>query len=170
MRVTRLPRALVAMALFLALGSAPASGTIDGLQMVGIGIPPDSLSQDARSGNPCEYKTDLLGPGFVYRWSNVPSINADIQLFVSNSLSDTAGGPLNVTDSEMNLLLNTLDLEIDNTLGALERDLELVFNYLSDTGEYDDGFEVFPYCGAESVPLSDRDHIDLYLVKYDWYG
>ena len=168
MRVTRLPLVLAAATLFLALGSTPASGTIDGLQMVGIGIPPDSLSQDAREDNPCEYKTSVDTLGFVYRTSGLFQIDADIQLFVSTSLVDST----EVTGDEMMLFLGTLDSDLDNNLDVLETDLELLFNYLSDTGEYDDGFEVFPYCGAapDTVPLTERDHIDLYLVKYDWHG
>ena len=162
---------IAAAALLLALGSTHASATVEGLQMVGIGIPPDSLSQDAKSGDPCDHTTSITDePGFEYRRSFVADIDRDIQLFVSTSLSDSLGGPLNVTGDEMMALLQTLDWDIDNNLDVPEKDLELIVNFLSDTGEYDDGFEVFPYCGAESVPLSERDHIDLYLVKYDSSG
>jgi len=152
---------IVLLVLAVVAAPKPADAETEGPQAVGVGLPPDSVSVD-RDTQYCVYTTTYKpGPGFRYwRHNEIPQINDDVELFVSMTLS----GAWEVTDGEARDLVEALDYELDNAFDVGQKDIELITNYLSCTGEYDDGFEIFPDCSPEVDP-GDRDHMDFYLVK-----
>ncbi|MFH1501773.1 MAG: FlgD immunoglobulin-like domain containing protein [Candidatus Eisenbacteria bacterium] len=149
----------------------PSAASIEGLQMIGIGLDPDVLMDGPDPPVPppeklhCTWTQHSTVEPYFAQWPVFPDpqCNDDVDLLWSDSFNPEDETLL--TGPEIALLLTILDQDADNTLGVIERDLQLAVNYLSATGVYDNGFEVFPDC-ADSIPLSQRDHVDIYLCKY----
>jgi hypothetical protein len=153
-----------AVALAVAISAVPAVASIQGPQMVGVGLPPDTVSFN-RHTNPCVYSAGQpSSTGFRLWRHDVTQVNRDVELLISLSLS----GQYEVTDDEAGELLAAVawDTVNSNRFDVPEKDIELVTNYLSCVGGYDPGggFEVFPSC-SQTIDPGKRKHADFYLVK-----
>jgi len=153
---------VAALASVFGIAVVPAAAVIEGPQMVGVGLPPDSVSYD-RSTNYCVYSgaqpSTTLFRAFRH---DVNQINKDIELLISLSLS----GQYEVTRAEAEELLeavawDTVNSNAFNDTLNPEKDIELITNYLSCVGGYDpgEGFEVFPSCSSAIDP-GKRKHAD----------
>jgi hypothetical protein len=155
-----------ALLLVIGLATGPGHAVVEGPQMVGVGLPPDSVAQNPDRDH-CAYTTDWDSlPGFSFWRHEDPVINRDVELFISLTLS----GPYQVTDDEAAELLEAVARDTSNAFDVDEKDVQLITNYLSCLGGYDPqyGFEVFPTCGPEVPADDDRDHMDFYLVKWGY--
>jgi hypothetical protein len=163
--------AVAAVAILMAVASIlPCGAAVQGLKMVGIGSPDDSLVVQDPPGasHPCGWTSyHSTSPQFNRwpPWMLPDDIQRDINLLYSSTFAATGYG---LTSDEVDSLLYTFDLRHDNIHALPMKDLELVYDYLSYGGAYTDtsGFEVFSVCGDSAVPWSERDHVDLYLVKW----
>jgi hypothetical protein len=152
--------------------SVPCTAEIVGLRMVGIGSPDDSLEvEDPILGShPCAWTSSYSTTEFG-QWDlslSPDRIYYDINLLYSSTFAATSRW---LTSPEIDSLLYTLDLRHDNIHHLPLKDLELVYDYLSYTSAYaDTGFEIFSVCGDSAVDLNERNHVDIYLVKYGRSG
>jgi hypothetical protein len=159
--------------------SVPCSAEIVGFRMVGIGSPDDSLEiedpidpNDPNGGpNPCGWKSTYTTTTEFRRWppEMIPvQIRRDVNLLCSLTFEAT---DLELTSTEIDSLLYTFDFRHENIHDLPLKDLELVFDYLSFTDAYSDSgatgsFEVFGVCGDSGIVVAERNHVDIYLVKW----
>ncbi len=161
--------AVIALHLFLLAQPSPAE--IQGLRIVGLGSPPDSV---VRYTDYCETTGNYTSSPTFARWTfNQPLLGdaeRDLDLLLSATFAEDASTI--VLDTELAKLVRTLDVHTDNLFteaGTSDfTDLQLVFNYFSDSDEYDpdDGFEVFPTC--TEIDITERNHVDVYLYKWGY--
>ena len=163
MRCMSVAVVITLVAILMGWGAWRADATIEGIQMVGIGLPPDSVEPDDGTSHCDTTSSHTTELEFFLRETEDDDINRDIDLLVSETLT----GQFVVTAGEVDLLLQTLDADTINAFSVGETDLQLVFNYLSYSDGYDEatGFEVFPACTTLTASQY-RNDIDLYLVKH----